>query len=231
MARRTVYDNAANALAGIADGARIMVGGFAGYGVPQALMDALLDSGAKGLTLICNDTTNLAAGKLSPARLVEQGRVAHVICSFPVPGSAAGGPGPAEQLYASGKVTVELVPQGTLAERIRCGGSGIPAFFTPTGAGTPFADGKDVRVFEGVPQVLETALTADWALIRAHLSDRMGNLTYRRTAKNFNPLMAAAAKTTVAEVDQVVAAGDLDPDAVATPGIFVHRIFQRPVAG
>lgn len=224
--RKQLCRSAAEAVAGLPDGATIMVGGFAGYGVPQALMDALLETGAKDLTLICNDTTNLVAGKLSPVRLVEAGMVRKVICSFPVPGSAAT-PGEAELLYRAGKVAVELVPQGTLAERIRCGGHGIPAFFTPTGAGTPFAEGKEVREFEGMPQVLETALTADFAFVRAHIADSMGNLKCRLTAKNFNPLMAAAATTTVAEVDQIVEPGSMDPEAIDVAGVFVQRLFRR----
>lgn len=230
MPRKTFPTSAEEAIAGLQDGATVMVGGFAGYGVPVLLMTALRDSGLRDLTLITNDTVNLAAGKPSPSMLVEAGIIRKVVCSFPVTGSASSGMAPAEALYRSGKVAVELVPQGTLAERIRCGGAGIPAFYTPTGAGTSFAEGKEVRVFDGEPQVLETALTADMALVRAHTADTLGNLVYRRTARNFNPLMAAAARVTVAEVDRLVPAGELDPEAIGTPGIFVHRIFVRPSA-
>jgi 3-oxoadipate CoA-transferase alpha subunit len=230
MARKEFPSTAAQALAGLRNGMTVMVGGFAGYGVPVQLMTALCESGVRDLTLITNDTTNLAAGKPSPSMLVEAGIVRRVICSFPVAGSASGGQAPAEALYRSGQVAVELVPQGTLAERVRCGGAGIPAFFTPTGVGTSFAEGKEVRVFEGEAQVLETALTADVALVRASVADTLGNLIYRRTAKNFNPLMAAAAKLTIAEVDRVVAAGELDPEVIGTPGIFVDRVYTRAKA-
>ena len=228
MPRKTFPATPAEALAGLRDGATVMVGGFAGYGVPVHLMTALRDCGVKGLTLITNDTVNLAAGKPSPAMLVEAGIVRKVICSFPITGSAGSEVALAEAMYRSGQVEVELVPQGTLAERIRCGGAGIPAFYTPTGAGTPFAEGKEVREFDGELQVLETALHADVALVRASVGDTLGNLIFRRTAKNYNPIMAAAATLTIAEVDSLVDAGELDPEAVGAAGVFVDRIYLRP---
>jgi len=228
MAPKTFSTTPQAAITGLTDGATVMVGGFAGYGVPVHLMTALRDSGLKGLTLITNDTVNLAAGKPSPAMLVEAGIIRKVITSFPITGSVGAEIAKAEALYRSGEVEVELVPQGTLAERIRCGGAGIPAFYTPTGAGTSFAQSKDVREFNGELQVLETALHADMALVRASVGDRLGNLVFRRTAKNYNPIMAAAATVTVAEVDTLVAAGELDPEAIGAAGVFVDRIYLRP---
>jgi len=230
MARKVICASFAEAVAGISNGATVMIGGFAGYGVARGLMEALRDRNLKGLTLICNDTTNLAAGKPSPSMLVESGCIRKVICSFPVAGSASGGQAPAEALYRSGQVEVELVPQGTLAERIRCGGAGIPAFYTPTGAGTSFADGKETRMIDGEEQVLELALSADFGLVRAETADTLGNLIYRRTSRNFNPLVATASRITIAEVARIVPAGELIPDMVHTPGIYVDRIVQRPSA-
>ena len=159
--------------------------------------------------------------------LVELGRVRKVICSFPVPGSASGEMTAFERLYDAGQIELELVPQGTLVERIRAAGAGIGAFFTPTGAGTQFALGKEVRRINGVDHVLEFALPADVALVRAHVADEIGNLVYRLSRRNFNPSMATAAALTIAEVGEVVAAGALDPDSIMTPGIFVQRVVRR----
>lgn len=213
----------AEAIADIGDGARIMLSGFGRIGVANALIRAVAESGAKDLTIIANGSGHHGS---TQAELMDTGRVARLICS-----SARGRgkePTPFEKLYHSGKIELELVPQGTLAHRIRAGGSGVPAFYTPAGAGTDLAKGKETRVFDGRDCVLQTALTADFALLRADRGDRWGNLTYRGTQANFGPAMAAAAKVTIAEVRQVVADGEIDPHHVRTPGIYVDRIITVP---
>ncbi len=214
-----IVPSLAQAVAGIQDGARILVSGFGGAGLPFQLLDALVEQGAKDLTIVSN---NAGSGGLGIAKLVLAGRVRKVICSFPrQPGSTA-----FDDLYRSGKIDLELVPQGTLAERIRAAGAGIGAFFTPTGAGTELAAGKESRVLEGVEQVMEHPIHADFALIKALVGDRWGNLTYRRSGRNFGPLMATAARCTIAQVSQIVSLGEIDPETVVTPGIYVQRVVQ-----
>jgi 3-oxoadipate CoA-transferase, alpha subunit len=214
-----IVPSLAQAVVGIQDGARILVSGFGGAGLPFQLLDALVEHGAKELTIISN---NAGSGGLGIAKLVLAGRVRKVICSFPrQPGSTA-----FDDLYRSGKIELELVPQGTLAERIRAAGAGIGAFFTPTGAGTELAAGKESRVLEGVEQVMEHPIHADFALIKALVGDRWGNLTYRRSGRNFGPLMATAARCTIAQVSHIVPLGEIDPESVVTPGIYVQRVVQ-----
>ena len=227
----------ADAVADIPDGATLMIDGFAGPGgTPQNLILALRDHGAKDLTIVSN-TAGLASvvgfGTLPGdvptdiGVLVDNEQVKKVIASFPVSPSPSR-PNSFERAYREGKVELELVPQGTLAERIRAGGAGIPAFFTPTGPGTQLADGKEVRVFEGREHVLEHALKADFALLRGHRADVMGNVVYKGTSRNFNGVMATAAGVTVMEVDEIVETGELDGGDVHTPSIFVNRIVKIP---
>lgn len=205
------------AVAGIGDGASVMIGGFGGSGAPIELIHALIDAGPKNLTVINNNAGN---GHVGLAALIEQGQVAKLICSFP----RSADPKVFTDLYLAGKIELELVPQGTLAERIRAGGAGIPAFYTPSSYGTDIAEGKPVAEFDGRPYVQERWLKADFALIKAETGDAMGNLTYRMAARNFNPLMAMAAGTTIAQVSRVVQLGEIDPESVVTPGIFVDRL-------
>lgn len=207
----------AEAVAPIGDGATVMIGGFGGSGAPIELIHALIDKGPKNLTVINNNAGN---GHVGLAALIEQGLVAKLICSFP----RSADPRVFTDLYLGGGIELELVPQGTLAERIRAGGAGIPAFYTPTGYGTDLADGKVIAEFDGRAYVQERWLKADFALIKAELGDRYGNLTYRMAARNFNPLMAMAAANAIAQVSHIVAAGDIDPEAVITPGIFVQSV-------
>ena len=215
----------AQALAGPLDGATVMVGGFGTAGIPNELVDGLIallaDSRAQGLTVVNNNAGN---GDTGLAALLAPGRVRKIISSFPRQADSQ----VFDALYRSGKIELELVPQGNLAERIRAAGAGIGAFFTPTGYGTELAKGKEVREINGRMQVLEHAIHADLALIKAERGDRWGNLTYRMAARNFGPVMAMAATRTVASVHEVVPLGALDPEAVVTPGIFVHRIVQVP---
>jgi 3-oxoadipate CoA-transferase alpha subunit len=188
-------------------------------GMPVALVDALIGQGARDLTVVSNNAGN---GDTGLAALLAAGRVRKIICSFPrQPDSYV-----FDGLYRAAKIELEIVPQGTLAERIRAAGAGIGAFFCPTGAGTPLADGKETRVIGGREHVLETPIRGDVALIRAHAADTVGNLVYRKTARNFGPVMATAASMTVAQVSRVVEAGSLDPEAVVTPGIYVDRIVR-----
>lgn len=225
----------ADAVADIPDGAILMIDGFAGPGgTPQNLIRALRDHGASDLTIISN-TAGLASvigfGTIPGDRptdigvLVENEQVKKVIASFPVSPSPSR-PTAFETAYREGKIDLEVVPQGTLAERIRAGGAGIPAFYTPTGVGTLMAEGKESRVFDGREYLLERALKADFALLRAHISDTMGNTQYRGTSRNFNGVMATSADVVIMEVDQVVEPGDIDPGAVHTPGIYVNRIVK-----
>ena len=211
----------AEAVAAIPDGASVMIGGFGGSGSPIELIHALIDrfhatGHPTGLTVINNNAGN---GHVGLAALIEAGMVAKLICSVP----RSADPVVFTELYLAGKIALELVPQGTLAERIRAGGAGIPAFYTPTSYGTDLAAGKPVEVFEWRPYVQERWLKADFALIKAQVGDRFGNLTYRAAARNFSPLMATAARVTVAQVSQI---GEIDPEAVITPGIFVQAIVQ-----
>lgn len=207
----------ADALAGTPDGATVMVGGFGTAGIPNELIDGLIDHGARNLTVINNNAGN---GDTGLAALLKTGRVRKVICSFPRQADSH----VFDALYRSGKIELELVPQGNLAERIRAAGAGIGGFFTPTGAGTNLAHGKETREINGRLHVLETPLHADLALIKAERGDRWGNLVYRKAARNFGPVMATAARRTVASVHEVVALGELDPEVVITPGIFVNAV-------
>jgi 3-oxoadipate CoA-transferase alpha subunit len=209
------------AVAGIPDGSTIMIGGFGLAGQPSRLIDALIAQGARDLTVINNNAGN---GETGLAALLKSRRVRKIICSFPRQADSW----VFDQLYRSGQIELEVSPQGSLAERIRAAGAGIGAFFTPTGYGTLLAEGKETRVIAGRPQVLELALPADFALIKAHRGDRLGNLVYRKAARNFGPIMATASGCTIAEVDEVVEVGALDPEAIATPGIFVHRLVRVP---
>jgi 3-oxoadipate CoA-transferase alpha subunit len=216
-----VSPSVSDALAGTPDGATVMIGGFGTAGIPTALIDGLIEQGARDLTVVNNNAGN---GDTGLAALLKAGRVRKIICSFPRQVDSWVFDG----LYRSGKIELELVPQGNLAERIRAAGAGIGAFFTPTGWGTALAKDKETRVIDGKPYVLEYPLHADLALIRAERGDRWGNLVYRKAARNFGPVMAMAARKTVASVHEVVALGALDPEAIVTPGIFVHRIVQVP---
>ncbi len=219
MSRTAVCDTAAEAVAGITDGATVLVGGFGMAGMPTTLIDALIDQGATDLTIVSNNAGN---GDSGLAALLAAGRVRKVICSFPRQSDSYVFDG----LYRAGKVALEVVPQGNLAERMRAAGAGIGAFFCPTGVGTLLAEGKEVRTIDGLDYVLEYPIHGDVALIRAHIGDRVGNLVYRKTARNFGPVMAAAAALTIAEVSRVVDAGDIDPETVVTPGIYVDRILE-----
>jgi 3-oxoacid CoA-transferase subunit A len=214
-----VFESPEAALFDLHDGASITVGGFGLVGNPEALIEAVAAKGCKQLTIISNNCGNQGRGL---AILLQRRQVARVICSF-----VGGNPDLEEQMLA-GEVEVELNPQGTLAERLRAGGSGIGAFFTPTGAGTIVAEGKEVRDFDGRPHVLETALKPEFAIVRAARGDAFGNLVFYRTSRNFNPLAAMAGRVTIAEVDELVPVGTLDPDAIHLPGIFVQRIVHVP---
>ena len=212
-----IYPSAAAALHGLADGATVMIGGFGGAGQPNELIDALIAQGARDLVIVNNNAGN---GETGLAALLKAGRVRKIVCSFPRQTDSQ----VFDALYRAGKIELELVPQGNLAERIRAAGSGIGGFFTPTGYGTDLAKGKETREIGGRMQVFETPLHADLALIKAERGDRWGNLTYRKTARNFGPIMAMAAKLTVASVHEVVELGGLDPEHIVTPGIFVQRV-------
>jgi 3-oxoadipate CoA-transferase alpha subunit len=207
----------AEAVADIPDGATVMIGGFGEAGSPIELIHALIDQGAKGLTVINNNT---GSGEVGLAALIKAERVAKMICSFPRTANSTVFP----ELYRSGKTELELVPQGTLAERIRAGGAGVPAFYTATSVGTPLQGSKEVRSFGDRDYVMEHGLVADYALIKCEWADRYGNLVYNKTARNFSPVMATAATTTVVQAKQIVEPGDLDPESVITPSIFVDRI-------
>jgi 3-oxoadipate CoA-transferase, alpha subunit len=216
----------AAAVAGIDDGMTVMIGGFGGSGAPIELIHTLIDQHLetghpRNLTVINNNAGN---GHVGLAALIEQGMVKKLVCSFP----RSADPKVFTDLYSAGKIELELVPQGTLAERIRAGGAGIPAFFTPTSFGTDLAKGKPVEVFDGRSYVRERWLKADVALIKAHIGDTLGNLTYRMAARNFNPLMAMAAARTVAQVTRIVQPGGIDPENVVTPGIFVQALVEVP---
>ncbi len=207
------------AVAGVPDGATVMIGGFGTAGLPNELTNALIEQGARNLTIINNNAGN---GETGLAALIGAKRVRKVICSFPRQTDSHH----FDRLYRSGEIELELVPQGNLAERIRAAGAGIGGFFTPTGYGTELAKGKEVRELNGRMQVFELPLHADFAFIRAERADRWGNLTYRKAARNFGPVMATAAKVTVATVHEVVALGELDPETVVTPGLFVQRFVK-----
>ena len=216
-----LQDSTAQALRDVADGATVMIGGFGTAGLPTELIEALLEQGARELTVVNNNAGN---GDTGLAALLAAGRVRKIICSFPRQADSHH----FDALYRSGKIELELVPQGNLAERIRAAGAGIGAFFTPTGYGTALAEGKETRLIDGRGQVLEYPIRADVALIKAERGDRWGNLDYRMTARNFGPIMAMAARITVASVHEVVELGQMDPEAVVTPGIFVQRLVRVP---
>ena len=207
----------ADAVEGIPDGATIMIGGFGRAGQPVELIDALIEQGATDLTIVNNNAGN---GDVGLAALLAKRRVRKIICSFPRQSDSW----VFDELYREGAIELELVPQGNLAERIRAAGAGVGAFFTPTGYGTALAEGKEVREIDGRHYVLEYPIKADYALISARKADRWGNLVFRETARNFGPVMATAAATTVAQVDEFVELGDLDPESIVTPGIFVNRV-------
>jgi 3-oxoadipate CoA-transferase alpha subunit len=207
------------ALADMPDGATVMIGGFGNAGMPAELIDCLIAHGAKELTVVNNNAGNADAGL---AALIGAGRVRKIICSFPRQADSWH----FDRLYRAGKLELELVPQGTLAERIRAAGAGVGAFFTPTAFGTQLAEGKETREIAGRGHVLEYPIHADYALIKADRADRWGNLTYRKTARNFAPIMAAAAKCTVVQVREPVELGQIDPEHVVTPGIFVQRVVR-----
>jgi 3-oxoadipate CoA-transferase alpha subunit len=205
------------AVRGIADGSTVLIGGFGRAGLPFALIDALRRSGARDLTVVNNNAGN---GTTGLAALLAAGAVRKIICSFPRQSDSF----VFDDLYRSGRIELEVVPQGNLAERIRAGGAGIGGFYTPTGVGTLLAEGKEVRIINGRDYVLEYPINADVALIRAHRADSMGNLVYRKTGRNFGPIMATAAALTVVEVSEIVPLGALDPEIIVTPGIFVDRV-------
>jgi 3-oxoadipate CoA-transferase alpha subunit len=209
--------SAAAAVAGISDGATVMIGGFGTAGMPSELIDALIGQGARDLTIVNNNAGN---GETGLAALLKAKRVRRILCSFPRQVDSQ----VFDALYRAGEIELELVPQGNLAERIRAAGAGIGAFFTPTGYGTDLARGKETREIDGRHYVLEYPIHADFALIKAERADRWGNLVYRKTARNFGPIMAAAAKHTVVQVREVVPLGALDPEAIVTPGIYVERV-------
>jgi 3-oxoacid CoA-transferase subunit A len=215
-----VYLSPESAVADIPDGATIMVGGFGITGVPFTLIKALSHKGSNNLIVIANS----GGGRLPDIDLsivIKNGQVKKLIATYPVYTDRFTA---FEELYLRGEIEMEMVPQGTFAERIRAGGAGIPAFYTPTGVGTKLSEGKEVRILNNKPHVLEHALHADFALIKAHKADKMGNLVYHRSARNFNPVMATAADTTIAEVTDIVETGQLDPEAIITPAIYVKRI-------
>jgi 3-oxoadipate CoA-transferase alpha subunit len=214
------FASPALAVAGIHDGATVMIGGFGNAGMPSVLIDALIAQGARDLTIVNNNAGN---GETGLAALLKAGRVKKIICSFPRQADSQ----VFDALYRAGEIELELTPQGNLAERIRAAGAGIGGFFTPTGYGTALAEGKETRLIDGRHYVFETPIHADFALIKALRGDRWGNLVYRKSARNFGPIMATAAKVTIAQVSEIVALGDLDPEAIVTPGIFVQRVVQE----
>jgi 3-oxoadipate CoA-transferase alpha subunit len=214
-----IVDSLATAVAGIADGATVLVGGFGHVGAPNELCEALAETPVRELTVVSN---NAGGGEIGLAKLLKSGKVRKIVCSHPR--SAEGYV--FRELFEAGRIELEINPQGTLAERMRAAGAGIPAFYTPTGFGTRLAEGKETREIDGRMYVLEKALHGDVALIRAHQADRWGNLTYLRAGRNFNPVMATAAKLAIVQVDEVVELGALDPDHIHTPGVYVQRVVK-----
>ncbi|MFK0084776.1 3-oxoacid CoA-transferase subunit A [Glutamicibacter sp. NPDC090743] len=214
-----IATSAADAVAEITDGATVLIGGFGNAGQPMELINALMDCGAKDLTVVNNNAGQADAGL---ALLIKERRVKKIICSFPRQSDSWH----FDEAYRAGEIELELVPQGNLAERIRAAGAGIGGFFTPTGYGTLLAEGKETRVIDGKGYVLETPIHADFALIKALKADMLGNLVYRKTARNFGPIMATAAKSAIVQVDEVVQAGSIDPENVITPGIFVDTVVE-----
>jgi 3-oxoadipate CoA-transferase alpha subunit len=218
-----ITDDALQAVAGIQDGATVLVGGFGMAGMPTILIDALIAQGATDLTIVSNNAGN---GDTGLAALLAAGRVRRIICSFPRQSDSY----VFDELYRAGRIDLEVVPQGNLAERMRAAGAGIGAFFCPTGFGTELAAGRETRSIDGRNYVLEYPIRGDVALIGAHRSDRMGNLVYRKTARNFGPVMATAADLTIVEVSAVVETGEIDPEVVVTPSIYVDRVLDRSAA-
>jgi 3-oxoadipate CoA-transferase, alpha subunit len=214
-----IVSTAKDAVSGIFDGAAVMIGGFGEAGSPVELIHALIDQGAKNLTIVSN---NAGSGHVGLAALIENRQVKKIICSFPRTAISVVFP----ELYKKGEIELELVPQGTLAERIRAGGAGIPAFYTPASVNTPLAEGKEQRDFNGKPALLEYAIRADFSLVKCLKADKYGNLTYNKTARNFGPIMCMAAKITIVQARQIVEPGIINPENVITPGIFVHRIVE-----
>jgi len=210
-------ESVAEAVADVHDGATVLIGGFGAAGSPIELIHALIDLGVKDLTVGSNNT---GSGQVGLAALIRNGQVSKMICSFPRTANSTVFP----ELYRAGRIDLELVPQGTLAERIRAGGAGIPAFYTPSSVGTVLAEGKETRSFDGQDYVMEYGLKADFALVKAKRADRYGNLVYNKTARNFGPIMCTAAETAIVQVEEVVPAGGIDPECVVTPGIFVDRV-------
>lgn len=218
-----IFESLQSAVADVHDGATVMIGGFGTAGMPSELIDALIEQGARELTIVNNNAGN---GDIGLAALLKAKRVRKIICSFPRQTDSY----VFDALYRAGEIELELVPQGNLAERIRAAGAGIGGFFTPTGYGTKLAEGKETRLIDGKHYVLESPLHADFALIKAFKGDRWGNLVYRKTARNFGPIMASAAKTAIVQVSKVVPLGELDPENIITPGIFVQRVIEVPQA-
>lgn len=214
-----VLQTAREAVDDIGDGSVVMIGGFGGSGAPIELIHALIDKGAKDLTVINNNAGN---GRIGIAAMIDAGMVRKMICSFP----RSSDPRAFTERYLAGEIELELVPQGTLAERIRAGGAGIPAFYTPTAYGTELADGKVIAEFDGRSYVQERWLKADFALIKGNIGDQHGNLTYSKAGRNFNPLMCMAAKHTIVQVSKLVPLGEMDPEHIVTPGIFVDRLVE-----
>jgi 3-oxoacid CoA-transferase subunit A len=215
-----IYSDATQALQGVKDGMTILVGGFGLCGIPENLILALRDSGVKGLTCVSN---NAGVDDFGLGLLLHTRQIKKMVSSY------VGENATFEKLYLSGELELEFCPQGTLSRtRVRAGGAGIPAFYTPTGVGTLVAEGKDVREFDGRPYVMERGITGEFALVRAWKADTFGNLVYRKTARNFNPMMATAGKITIAEVEEIVPVGELDPDQIHTPGVYVQRIIKAP---
>ncbi|QKW33461.1 3-oxoacid CoA-transferase subunit A [Actinomadura sp. NAK00032] len=219
MSRAEILESVDEAVRGIADGSTVLVGGFGFAGMPFDLIDGLIRQGATDLTIVSNNAGN---GDVGLAALLKAGRVRKVICSFPRQSDSY----VFDELYRAGRIDLEIVPQGNLAERMRAAGAGIGAFYCPTGVGTPLAEGRETRTIDGREYVLEYPIKGDVALISAHRADGMGNLVYRKTARNFGPVMATAATTTIVQVGGVVATGELDPEAVVTPGIHVDRVVR-----
>lgn len=219
MAINKIVPSLEEAVAGITDGARIMISGFGFAGVPNDLIHAVLDLGVKDLTIISN---NAGTGTEGLAALIGSGRVTRIVCSYP----RSKGSDNFDARYAAGEIELELMPQGTLSERMRAAGAGIGGFYTPTGVGTELAEGKEVRNFDGRDYLLELPLHADVALIQGARADRWGNVSYNKSARNFGPVMAMAAKTTIVQVPEVVELGEMDPETIVTPSIFVDRVVQ-----
>lgn len=219
MTQSKVVGSVEEALSGVRDNMTVLVGGFGLCGIPENLILGLRDSGAKGLTCVSN---NAGVDDFGLGLLLHTRQIKKMISSY------VGENATFEKQYLSGELELEFCPQGTLAERIRAGGAGIPAFFTPTGVGTVVAEGKETRVFDNREYVMERGITGDFALVKAWKADPFGNLVFRKTARNFNPMMATAGKVTVVEVEEIVALGELDPDQIHTPGVYVKRIFRAP---